>query len=269
MTWHGPIPIKMIEKDVKIDGRQSYFERIDRDNKKCDLMLSCSTFTTSLIRNAMDYKGEVLEEGLPRNDIFFKVNLFEDISNKIKIRYGIKAESKIVLYAPTFRTDHTIDSYNIEWDTLVPCISNLFNGRDFVVLYRLHPDLNISVNIDPNRIVNLVNVSDYPDMQELLCISDVLITDYSSSMFEFAMLKRPCFIYASDYDSYDRSFYFNIKKLPFPFASDNDGLKENLIRFNLSEYQKILDYFMTERIGLFDKYNACESLCLWMQSHKS
>ena len=266
MTWHGPLALKRIEKDVHTEGRDLYNKIIDDDNKQCDLMLSCSQFTNRLIRGAMDFKGEILESGLPRNDIFYHREVFPSLKEKVYKRYGIPYELKVVLYAPTFRTDHTTDCYNIEWHKIVPALNKYFNDGNFVILYRLHPDLIVPVGVGEDGSARIINVSEYPDIQELLCISDILITDYSSSMFEFALLKRPCFIYASDHESYDRSYYFNIKELPFPFASNSEELCEIINHFNNSKYLSLLDSFYTKEFGYYENGSACESLYHWLHS---
>ena len=82
-------------------------------------------------------------------------------------------------------------------------------------------------------------------MQELLCVSDVLITDYSSVMFDFSLSKKPCFLFATDIDDYknDRNFYFDFRELPFLLAESNDSLAENILDFNLKSYVTALDDF--------------------------
>ncbi len=265
MTWHGPMPLKKIEKDVTAGDRNTYIEIIDKDNKCCDLMLSCSKFTTELIRRAMDYKGEVLEEGVPRNDILFKTKTFSKLKEKVFSKYNISNNEKVVLYAPTFRTNHGTDKYNIDWSIVSPALNKFFYSDKFVILYRLHPDLLIKFDFGEECNGRIINVSDYLDIQELLCVADLFITDYSSTMFEFALLKKPCILFASDYETYDRQFYFDIQKLPFPLATNSESLAVNIMEFDKILYNNKVNLFMSKEIGFFEKYDACGKLFNWMQ----
>jgi CDP-glycerol glycerophosphotransferase len=106
-------------------------------------------------------------------------------------------------------------------------------------------------------------------MQELLCIADMLITDYSSSMFDFAMLRKPCILYATDVAQYDRGYYFNFKHLPFPLAESENELLSILKDFNEEKYLSGLEKFYEETIGLYEDGHASESIACWMRNHRS
>lgn len=92
-----------------------------------------------------------------------------------------------------------------------------------------------------NNAANYIDASNYPDMQELLYAADVLITDYSSSMWDFSLTRRPCFLYATDLNYYDldRGFYSDIHTWPYPLAESNSALIKNIKQFNNDQYQKI------------------------------
>jgi CDP-glycerol glycerophosphotransferase len=108
----------------------------------------------------------------------------------------------------------------------------------------------------------------YNDMQELLSVADMLITDYSSSMFDFAMQSRPCILYATDADAYDRGFYFNIRELPFPLAENEAQLIATIEGFDSAAYATQLGSFFTERVGLKEDGHAAEALAEWMVAHR-
>ena len=122
---------------------------------------------------------------------------------KVKDKLGINEQTKIILYAPTYRGDgeklQNIFQYGFEiLDTArVVDAFNKMNNCNHVLLYRAHHDM-IPDNIDEA----CINVSTYPDMQELLLISDYLITDYSSTMWDFALQEKPGFMYTPDLDVY-------------------------------------------------------------------
>jgi len=104
-------------------------------------------------------------------------------------------------------------------------------------------------------------------MQELLCISDMLITDYSSSMFDYTMQMRPCLLYATDIELYDRGYYFDLQDLPYPLARTEQELIAVIDSFDEHAYQDKLQTFFTDRIGLMESGRASSSLAEWMVAH--
>jgi CDP-glycerol glycerophosphotransferase (TagB/SpsB family) len=81
------------------------------------------------------------------------------------------------------------------------------------VLVRLHPFIRSRTVIGPSLAGFAIDVSDYPDINELMLVSDVLVTDYSSAIFEYALLTRPMVFFAPDYEAYERErgFYFDYR----------------------------------------------------------
>jgi CDP-glycerol glycerophosphotransferase len=106
-------------------------------------------------------------------------------------------------------------------------------------------------------------------MQGLLCITDLLITDYSSSMFDMAMLKRPCLLYATDVEKYDRGYYFRFDELPFPLARNQQELTRNLNNFDLKRYQSDIEKFNEKEIGFFEDGTASKAVAEWITRHTS
>ena len=120
-------------------------------------------------------------------------------------------------------------------------LNNKFNG-DYIFLIRLHPNVVVdSFNENLNYCDNILNASHYSDMQELLAVADVLITDYSGSMFDFLITKKPVFLFAKDLEDYckqDRELYFNIDELPFSLAENEKQLQENIRSFSQEQYTR-------------------------------
>ena len=87
------------------------------------------------------------------------------------------------------------------------------------------------------------NDTDYPDMQDLLKCADVLLTDYSSCMWDFSLMHKPCFLYARDISEYrgERDFYTPIEDWPFPLASNNDELAQVIADFDEDAYHAAVD----------------------------
>ena len=266
--WHGGVALKRVEKDAQKQLGFSYVQKAKRDSRVCDLMVSGCRMQTELLQQKFWYNGEILERGIPRNDIFFRTEQHEPMRRQICQQYGISPHSHIVLYAPTFRRNRSIEPYRIDWQEVLPHLRAFYGGEDVVVLLRLHPNLlNL---IDVSSLIScpqVIDVTRHHDMQELLCISEMLITDYSSSMFDFTMQRRPCLLYATDMEQYDRGYYFNLSDLPYPLARTQQELIFALSSFERRTYEKKLENFLRERIGLAENGEASKSLAEWMKAH--
>lgn len=269
MLWHGGAALKRIERDVEDRLGFSYVQKAKRDSKVCDLMISGCRANTELIKRSFWYSGEILEAGIPRNDIFFNETLHRSIRQHIIEQYKLPSDGRIVLYAPTFRRSGTIEPYRIDWSDMIPRLERMFGGAKVTLLLRLHP--NLIGKADTSSLINhpsVIDVTRYHDMQELLCVSDMLITDYSSSMFDYAMLRRPCMLYATDVAEYDRGYYYDFRELPFPLAQNSEQLISLIESFDEKEYQRDLKTFLDERLGLVERGVAAESLARWMVAHR-
>ena len=269
MLWHAGVALKRIEADAADKLSFSYLQRAKADSKVCDLMISGCRMQTTLQREKFWYEGEILERGIPRNDIFFDTARRGELRQRVAAHYSIAPDSRIILYAPTFRVDLNTKPYAIDWARIMPAISKMFGGENVAVLVRMHP--NLIGKVDTSHLVAYNNVYDatlYHDMQELLSVADMLITDYSSSMFDFALQGRPCLLYATDANAYDRGFYFDLKELPFPLTENQEQLLATIEKFNIEAYTSRLNAFFTERVGLKEDGHAAEALAEWMVAHR-
>ena len=269
MLWHGGAALKRIERDVEDRLGFSYVQKAKRDSKVCDLMISGCRANTELIKRSFWYSGEILEAGIPRNDIFFNETLHRSIRQHIIDQSTLPSDGRIVLYAPTFRRSGTIEPYRIDWSDMIPRLERMFGGAKVTLLLRLHP--NLIGKADTSSLINhpsVIDMTRYHDMQELLCVSDMLITDYSSSMFDYAMLRRPCMLYATDVAEYDRGYYYDFRELPFPLAQNSEQLINLIENFDEKEYQRDLKTFLDERLGLIERGVAAEELARWMAAHR-
>ena len=264
-TWHGGPGVKRIEKDVADELGEKYVKTAKRDSKMCDVILSNSDFMTNLYKNVFWYDGEILECGTPRNDILY--NGSEEISQKVRDFYNLPKSRKIVLYAPTFRKDHRLDVYNIDLERVNKNLSERFGG-EWSAFTRLHPNIADKADLIKTDGVNVINATLYPDMQELLCACDCLITDYSSSDVDYLLTKKPCFLYACDIEEYrsNRGYYFGFDDLPFTIAKDNDELEKHIISFDRDEYNAKIKEFH-KMTGVFDKGAACNACAQLIINH--
>ena len=269
MLWHGGAALKRVERDVEDRLGFSYVQKAKRDSKVCDLMISGCRANTELIKRSFWYSGEILEKGIPRNDIFFNTKLHNTIRQQVIAKYNLPKDGRIVLYAPTFRRSGTLEPYRIDWSEMIPRLERMFGGAKVTLLLRLHP--NLIGKADTSSLINhpsVIDMTRYHDMQELLCVSDMLITDYSSSMFDYAMLRRPCVLYATDVAQYDRGYYYDFRELPFPLAEDSEQLAALIEGFDEAKYQEKLRMFLDERLGLVERGVAAEELARWMVNNR-
>lgn len=153
---------------------------------------------------------------------------------------------KIAVYAPTYREN----GESPEMPDLA-CIRNKLEerfGGEFVIVVRVHPLVRKKLKNHDNRVVD---GSLLGDLYELLEASDVLITDYSNTMFEFAYAGRPVFLYAPDVEEYEaeRGFYFDYKRLPFPIAGSTEELCGNIEEYSSFDHKNAQKEFF-DNIGI-------------------
>lgn len=263
-TWHG-FALKRIERDVADKLPTEYESYAIRDSLQTDLIVSDSRFMTDVYRRAFWYDGEILEFGAPRNDLL--CNRSARPLGKVHSSLGLPADCRIVLYAPTFRVDGSLDAYCVDYARLRRSCEARFGGH-FIVLIRLHPHVMqraSELHFDQDT---TFDASPYPDMQELLAAADVVVTDYSSLMFDFSLTGRPCFQFAVDIDTYrsDRNFYFPLDALPFPLAMNNDALEAEILAFDEAQYREKLDAFFAE-VGLCTDGHAAQRCADWITAH--
>ena len=269
MLWHGGVALKKIEKDAEDKLKYSYLKKAKIDSRVCDLMISGCRFQTRLLKESFWYSGEVLEKGIPRCDIFFDRERHMEFDRRVRNTYSIPESDRIILYAPTFRADHSIEPYRISWDKVIPELEKTFKGSGIAVLVRLHPVL--IGKADTSSLLcgrNVIDATSYHDMQELMCVASMLITDYSSSMFDFGMLGKPCFLYATDIEKYNRGYYFRFDEMPFPLGRNEDELLENIRNFDHEEYGRDIERFFDDKIGMVENGTSSKALSEWMKAHR-
>ncbi len=163
--------------------------------------------------------------GIPRTDVFFGDDRIARTRAAVRSRYGLAEDRRIILYAPTFRGDTITNAHAT--DDLDLAVLRASLADDHVLLVRLHPFVRSATAIGPDLADFAIDVSDYPDINELMLVSDVLVTDYSSAIFEFALLDRPMVFFAPDYETYERErgFYFDYRTgVPGPIFETSEAL---------------------------------------------
>jgi len=257
-TWHSSLRLKQIEKDAELSLPEEYVQMAKKDSEKCDLLLSGCKYSTDIFKRSFWYEGEIFEHGTPRNDLLFNNNPKKkaDILNELN---GSR-DFKNILQAPTFKKDGNLDVYDLDYSSLLKSLEKKMGGK-WVCLVKLHPHLMSK----SNQLVfrdNVLDVTSYNDVQELLSASDALITDYSSLMFDFSITHKPCFLYIPDFKDYiknDRKLYFDLLELPFKTAMNYNDLLNKIESFEPEKYTEELIHFF-ENIGSFEYGTASERL---------
>ena len=257
-TWHSSLRLKQIEKDAENALPAHYIRMAKKDSLKCDLLLAGCKYSTEIFNRAFWYNGEIFEHGTPRNDLLFENG--EDKKREIYEKLNIPDHKKVLLYAPTFRKGNNLDVYDVNFERLAHTLASKFGG-EWTILVKLHPHLaSKSSEIISDR--NVMDVSSFDDIQELLLIADVLLTDYSSLMFDFSITNKPCFLFVPDlieYKSQDRGLYFDLEELPFHTSLNQTELEEEIREFDLNKYKHDLERFLN-RVGSFENGKASEQL---------
>jgi CDP-glycerol glycerophosphotransferase len=263
-TWHAGGAYKKMYLDAAPYRRNLISMKIARMISAQTVkyvLSSCGRFTLCGSRVWAIPPEKFLPIGLPRNDIL--LNTPEWVNKKVEDYFSLEKQSRIVLFAPTYRGDYR-NTDRIEYPLDIPRLLEVLKrkfGHDFVFLYRSHIYASDSDLADKKY----VQASSYPDMQELLCAADILITDYSSSIWDFSFTFKPCFLYAPDLAEYktQQGFYTPIEKWPFPLAETNEQLMNNIDNFDLERYKEAVKQHHAD-LGSFEKGTACEQFCRFM-----
>lgn len=253
-TWHGDRGLKKCFFDVEGYERKRPFSINIKDY--CDYFLVGSTFAEKTVRSMFRYDGNLLSCGYPRNDILFEKD--KEKFDALKAKLGVEKDTKILLYAPTFRANIDEKSaLNIDFKRVIETLEKR-DSKKWTVVLRVHHR-----GVDNEYNVPVVDGNNGFDMSELLYVSDMLITDYSSCVGDFILTKRPVVLYATDYQDYkdlDRGVHFDIEKWPFMMAKNNDELNELLA--NLTEKKaKESSEGLLELYGCYEKGTATKEVC--------
>lgn len=254
-TYHGCLPMKKVEKDINMP--MFYKSQSKHDSKMANLLIVNSDCSYEIYNSCFWYSGEYYKGGAPRNDII--VNKSAHIVSKVKKALNIEDNSHIVLYAPTFRNSENLTPYSIDFESVTLALEKRFGGK-WTFVIRLHPVLFGKSFIDKQN-KYIIDATNYPDIQELLSVADVCITDYSSCILDYMVKKTPGFIFATDYESYveERGFYFDPRELPFPYAETSAELVSLILSFKKEKYESDITFFF-KRIGLTESGNASVDL---------
>lgn len=229
-TWHGT-PLKKLGIDRDDVVRSEKYAA--KSSNQWDLLVSQNPYSTEIFRRAYKYAGDVVECGYPRNDILSDKKKCSELRKRVRKYFGVDENKKVILYAPTWREYDRAKAGLLD----VPCLLN-FLDNDYIVFVRGHSiTLASGSNIIGERIVD---VTDFPDLAPLIASSDMLITDYSSLMFDYSLSGKPILFYCPDWDEYSgpgRGVYFDLRdKAPGPFLTSEKEVANSVI--NIDDVKK-------------------------------
>ena len=264
-TWHGGGAYKHVGSYFAINlNKVKTFQSKWEGEKVTHYLSSCRKFTEiqSLSKNVPNQR--FINTGLPRNAIFFYPEKILKLRKKVLDYFNFSDDTKILLYAPTYRGDGGFKGKNAERGLCEPNYSLLKetvgkkHGGQWKLLYRGH---NYDYNIANKLPDFVVDATKYEDMQELLCAADILLTDYSSSMWDYALTKKPCLLYAPDIKQYmeNRGFYTDPFSWPFPLAQNDTELTYNILNFDQTAYEKAVDKHFSD-LGSYENKAACQKV---------
>lgn len=251
-TWHGT-PLKKLAHDIDVGDETTFYrsnmtydqmtKSYDIDVKKYTYMISPSKFTTEVFQTSFRINKErLIETGYPRNDILSNYT-HKDVL-KTKEKFHLPKNKKIILYAPTWRDNSfVLAGYTFKLEVNFKLWKEIL-GDEYIILFK--PHYLIINDFDLTDVEDFVYFIDPSiDISKLYIISDILVTDYSSVFFDYAILKRPIYFYMYDLENYAdnlRGFYLDINKdLPSKPILDEHELLETIKRNEFNKTQ--LDIF--------------------------
>lgn len=248
-----------------------------REKKLIDHIITGSEFDTASCRRGFEFQGEVLQYGSPRSD-----GLFHEAENRNKVYeyYHLKKECNVLIYAPTYRFSkelgksvHESRSIGLDFLQLKEVLKKRFGG-EWYILVRLHPSVSTAFEkVEKPDFV--IDASRYGDSQELVSASHILISDFSSIMFEAAFVNKPVFLFTTDLVNYLSNEYellISYRELPFPVAESNEELKQKIMEFDMDSYRRKVESFL-EKYGVHEDGHASDRTAAfisdWIQKHEA
>ena len=229
-TWHGT-PLKRLGREIPNNNlTKSYLDTMDREASYWDYLISPNPFCTEIFPGAFGYRGRIIETGYPRNDRLSSASALDRAL--IRQRLGINnPNTRVVLYAPTWRDYKRSATGN--WESVTFMDENIELPPGFQMIYRGHTNTHAA---HKTKVAGgAIDVTKYPDVTELYLAADILITDFSSVMFDFTVTGKPVLFLAPDLERYraERGFYFDFEATaPGPILKTDSEVVAALARID-------------------------------------
>jgi CDP-glycerol glycerophosphotransferase len=229
-TWHGT-PLKKLGNDVaRTNFSLSYWNLMWREAEYWDALLAQNEYASDVLANCFGFEGRVVAAGYPRNDSLTRERMEMD-RPAIRRRLGIPEGKTAILYAPTWRDDAKNASKQYEMVTYLDFeTAQQQLGDDYVLLLRGHHNIAAQRQTAANKFV--IDVTEYPEVNDLYTAADILVNDYSSVMFDFCVTGKPIVFLTPDIAQYrdaTRGFYFDLEeKAPGPLHNSTDEVVRSI-----------------------------------------
>lgn len=258
-TMHGSLGIKRLDNSIKSRMNQGrHGRKVIQQEQSTEYILTNSQFEEDVFQGTFWKNTEMLRLGHARTDALFGEHADEKkrIRHRLKTEFNVPEDKKIILYGPTHRKGLTDEDLYIDFAKFCEAIKKKFGG-DYVFLLRLHyKSRKLEIHPEDERFV--YNVTNYPDIQDLMLVADVAITDYSSWIYDFVLTGKPGIIYATDLDKYNNitGLYYPLEETPFPVCMNNETLIRAIGCFDMAAYQKKVEKFLEEKECVDDGKSA-------------
>lgn len=283
-TMHGSLGIKRI--GTTADNSRKQKRREEKSIRLTNVAISNSAFETEVYKTSFWRNAElisfdeaelvkknpdkcyIMELGHARSDILIRSKDDPEKTSQIRERvcryFDLDLEKKILLWGPTFE-DSTKKLCEPDYEAFCRALSERFGG-EWVVIYKLHPrdekrrKLNKEATLLSEK-KNVIDGSQYMDIQELMIAADYAVTNYSSWIFDYLLTKKPGMLFVPDLEAYKDStgFYYPIESTPFPVVRDNDEAIRAILDFDLDQYERNVTDFVQDK-GCVDDGNAAQRI---------
>lgn len=257
-TWHGGGCYKKVGVATNQDNPISRWITKKQFSRYDYFISSSRFFSEEVVRRQYLFQGRILECGMPRNDRLVSESEIE--RNRFRKELGVSEKDYLVLYAPTWR-DYSGEAQTIPVERVREAVKRRFGGRP-VMGVRGH---YFSAFADDAFDKNFDN---YNDMQGLLIACDMVITDYSSVIWDYSFTYRPCLLYTPDLAQYqaDRGFDIDIHEWGFPVCETEDELIEAIDSFDIEDFRKRMAHHH-KSLGSYENGHACEVVARVIEEH--
>lgn len=230
----------------------------------CDYGTAGSKWGEKIFMEGVGFHGPLLQAGTPRDDCL--VNPDKEKAAQIRESLGIGKDTKILLYAPTFRNGHSTLDCALDFDRILDKLEEK-TGDKWICLYRAHVHTKeIRFNGRRAEGERYMNVSGYPDMADLLLVSDFLVSDYSSSPGDFCLTGRPAVLFLDENETYNRTTSFDLHESPHLVAKNQKEFEEiidSLDQQKIDENNKAIREFY----GIYETGHASETVAGVIEEH--
>lgn len=259
-TWHGSFGLKKFDETV--NNNKYWIKKAYQEGRMTDYCLTNCKFEEELFRSTFWKNAEMLPYGHPRNDMLFYPDSKENraLQESIRKKYHLGKDTHVLLYAPTYREQSGTALVELAYDDVAQALEKRFGGK-WVIMVRYHFLDRFYSNLDKSN-PNILDVTSYPDIQDLMLVADIGLTDYSSWIYDYFFTKKPGFLYVPDIDIYtekDREFLFPIEITPFPIGKTNKALCEKILNFDEKRYEKDYQVFY-DKMQCYEEGHASERL---------